>query len=208
MAALPYLPAQRPEPAEAGRRRRPALASLVTAALLALAVLVGGSAPASAHDELTGTTPAEGTSVSVLPPSLELNFSNVPSGLGAQVQVVDESGTDWADGAVQIVDRTATQALRTGAPAGEYTVNWRVVSSDSHPIEGSFVFTAQQGSTTVPDAAGTAAPVETQEDQASEIQTAGVSDFPWSIVLMIAALVAIAVALAVTARKRLGAGRQ
>ncbi|MHA7210916.1 copper resistance CopC family protein [Arthrobacter sp. MDT1-65] len=189
-------------------RRRPLrpVAAIVPAVLLALAVLLGAGGAANAHDDLSGTAPAEGATVEVLPPSLELTFSNVPSGIGAQVQVLDESGTDWADGPVAIVDRTATQPLRSGAPAGAFTVNWRVVSSDSHPIEGTFAFTAQQGSTTVPDAASTAGPVEA-EDITNETQTAGVSDFPWSIVLMIAALVAITVALAVTARRRLGAGK-
>ncbi|MHA7190167.1 copper resistance CopC family protein [Arthrobacter sp. MDT2-16] len=189
-------------------RRRPRVAAaVIPAVLLALAMLFGPAGAATAHDELTGTNPAEGATVEVLPPALELNFSNVPSGIGAQVQVLDESGTDWADGPVEIVDRTATQPLRPGAPAGGYTVNWRVVSSDSHPIEGTFAFRTQQGSTTVPDAATTAGPVDAQDAPANETQTAGVSDFPWSIVLMIAALVAIAVALAVTARKRLGAGK-
>ncbi|MDQ0736929.1 copper resistance CopC family protein [Arthrobacter agilis] len=207
MVASLLPPAQHPATPRLGRRPLPAAAGLVSAVLLALAMLLGAGGAASAHDELTGTDPAEGATVEVLPPALELDFSNVPSGIGAQVQVLDESGTDWADGPVAIVDRSATQPLRAGAPAGEYTVNWRVVSSDSHPIEGTFAFRTQQGSTTVPDAASTAGPVDTEEPPANETQTAGVSDFPWSIVLMIAALVVIAAALAVTARRRLGAGK-
>lgn len=191
-------------------RRRPfrPLAAIVPAVLLVLAVLLGTGGAANAHDELTGSNPAEGATVEVLPPTLELDFSNVPSGIGAQVQVLDEAGTDWADGPVSIVDRSASQPLRSGAPAGSYTVNWRVVSSDSHPIEGTFAFRTQQGSTTVPDAVSTAGPVDAQDAPDNETQAAGVSDFPWSIVLMIGALVVIAVALAVTARRRLGAGRQ
>ncbi|WP_104167213.1 copper resistance CopC family protein [Arthrobacter sp. SX1312] len=191
------------------RRRRAdrVLAALLPAVLLAFAVLLGAGGAATAHDELTGSNPAEGAVVDVLPPSLELSFSSVPSGIGAQIQVLDASGADWADGPAAIVDRSATQPLRPGAPAGEYTVNWRVVSADSHPIEGSFAFTTQEGGTTAPDTASTPGPMDVQDDQAEETQQAGVGDFPWSIVLMIAALVAIAVVLAVTARKRLGAGR-
>lgn len=208
MPALLQTPSLRPAtPSAVIDRPFRAVAAALTAVLLALATLLGTGGAASAHDELVSTTPAEGTTIDVLPPSLELAFSNVPSGIGAQVQVLDEAGEDWADGPVQIVDRTATQALRSGAPAGEYTVNWRVVSSDSHPIEGTFAFTTQQGGTTVPDAASTAGPVDTQEDPTNETQTAGISDFPWSIVLMITALVAIAVALALTARRRLGADK-
>lgn len=208
MAALTSLHEHHPMSTDGGRRRpAPTVAALLSAVLLALAMLLNAGGAASAHDELAGTNPAEGATVDVLPPSLELTFSNVPSGIGAQVQVLDEAGVDWADGPVAIVDRVANQPLRSGAPAGEYTVNWRVVSSDSHPIEGTFAFRTQQGSTTVPDSANTAAPLESQEDATNETQTAGVSDFPWSIVLMIAALLAIAVALAVTARKRLGGNR-
>lgn len=208
MAALPLPSTLLPATRLCGRRRRAlSFGALVPAVLLALALLLGAGGPAGAHDELTGTNPAEGATVDVLPPSLELGFSNVPSGIGAQVQVLDEAGADWADGPVSIVDRTATQPLRSGAPAGEYTVNWRVASSDSHPIEGTFAFTTLQGSSTVPDSVTTPGPVETQDAPANETQTAGVSDFPWSIVLMIAALVAIAVALAFTARKKLGADR-
>lgn len=208
MAAFPLPPAQHPVTAHGGRGR-PAVSAvtLVSAVLLALALLLGAGGVANAHDELAGSNPASGATIEVLPPSLELSFTNVPSGIGAQVQVLDASGTDWADGPVQIVDRTATQPLRPGAPAGDYTVNWRVVSSDSHPIEGTFVFTTQQGSTTVPDAATTQGPLDAEDAPAAETQTAGVSDFPWSILLMIAALVAITVALAVTARKRLAAGK-
>ena len=205
MTAFLLLPSRSAVPDRPRRRR--ALAALVPAVLLALAVLLGAGGAATAHDELTGSNPAEGAAVAVLPPSLELSFSSVPSGIGAQIQVLDESGADWADGPAEIVDRSATQPLRPGAPAGEYTVNWRVVSADSHPIEGSFAFTTQEGGTTAPDTASTAGPLEVQDDQTEETRQAAVSDFPWSIVLMIAALVAIAVVLAITARKRLGAGR-
>ncbi len=191
-----------------GRRRHPrTVAASVLSFLLATAMLLGTGAAAVAHDELTGTVPAEGATVEVLPPGVELSFTSVPSGIGAQVEVLDESGEDWAEGPVEIVDRTATQALRADAPAGEYTVSWRVVSSDSHPIEGIFSFTTQQGSAASLDSVSTAGPAEVQDDPVAGSQTAGVSDFPWSIVLMITALVVIVGVLAFTARKRLGGSR-
>ncbi|UUL77332.1 copper resistance protein CopC [Pseudarthrobacter sp. Fe7] len=58
------------------------------------------------------------------------------------VHVQDANGTDQADGAVSIVDNHVTQAVKAGAPGGKYTVTWRVASSDGHPIEGTFTFTA------------------------------------------------------------------
>ncbi len=171
--------------------------------LLVLFLLGLAAGPALAHDELSSSNPADNATLSAVPATVELTFSSVPSGIGATVQVLDAQGEDWADGPVRIVDNTAVQAVRAGAPAGAYTVNWRVVSSDSHPIEGVLEFSADAGAAAEPDAAGTAVPIAPGEDDEETAQTAGVSDFPWSIIVMIAVLLALAVALGVTARKRL-----
>ncbi|MBG6217830.1 methionine-rich copper-binding protein CopC [Arthrobacter sp. CAN_A6] len=198
-------------------RPTPALrnAALVLAAMAAMLLSLLTAAPASAHDELSGSNPPAGGAVDVLPATVELMFSQVPSGIGAEMQILDDSGTDWAEGAPQIVNASAQQAVRPGAPAGEYTVNWRVVSSDSHPIEGSFTFTAASGAAAAapgaaepdeavaPDAATTGVPLETAEADAPDTEAAGVSDFPWSIIVMIAVLLALAVGLGITARRRL-----
>ncbi|WP_081737706.1 copper resistance CopC family protein [Arthrobacter sp. H41] len=197
-------------PAHALRNAAVLLTAMVTMLLSLLT-----AAPALAHDDLASSNPPAGGTVDVLPATVELMFSEVPSGIGAEVQVLDDAGTDWAEGAPQIVNASAQQAVRPGAPAGEYTVNWRVVSSDSHPIEGSFTFTAASGAAAAPgvatapgeaaapDAATTGLPLETAEAESPDTETAGVSDFPWSIIVMIAVLLALAVGLGITARKRL-----
>lgn len=181
--------------------RVPAL--LAAMLLVVLMTALGSASTASAHDELVGSNPESGSSVEQLPGAIELTFSNVPSGIGSEVEVLDETGGNWAEGDVAIVDRVASQPLRAGAPAGEYTVNWRVVSSDSHPIEGTFTFTAAAGGTAQsPSAAvGTQGPIEIEEaEQAAQ------GDFPWSIVVMVVVLIGLAVFLAITARKRLRQG--
>ena len=193
-------------PARPARRTAAPFAALALALLILLGLAAG---PASAHDELSGSNPADNATVGVVPQSVELTFSSVPSGIGAQVEVLDDAGENWAEGPVKIIDDTALQALRPGAPAGAYTVNWRVVSSDSHPIEGVLKFTAETQAAGVPDAAGTAvpiAPAESDEAGSDEglTQSAGAGGFPWSITLMIVVLLALAVTLGVTARKRLG----
>ncbi|OMH32520.1 hypothetical protein BGP79_08635 [Tersicoccus sp. Bi-70] len=123
--------------------------------LLVLAVLGLGVPAAQAHDEITGTTPSNGATLATVPPSITLTFNETPEAIGAQVQIVDPAGTDQADGSVSITDATATQKIKVGAPAGAYTVHWRVVSSDSHPIEGTFTFTAKGGGTASTGATGT-----------------------------------------------------
>ncbi|GAA1110103.1 copper resistance CopC family protein [Arthrobacter flavus] len=182
----------------------PRVAALLAAMLLVALMTILGSAPAAnAHDEMTGSTPASGASVEMLPEVVELTFSNVPSGIGSEVEVLDANGENWAEGDVTIIDRVASQPLRSDAPAGEYTVNWRVVSSDSHPIEGTFAFTATAGGAAQAPGAvvGTQGPIEIEESE-----QAAQNDFPWSIVVMVVVLIALAVVLAATARKKLRQG--
>ncbi|GAA4049599.1 hypothetical protein GCM10023063_41610 [Arthrobacter methylotrophus] len=181
-----------------------------TAALFSAALF--SAAPAFAHDVAESTSPANGSTVASVPDSVSITFNNRPLLLGSQVQVKDASGQDWADGSVDIVDTVVSQKLRSGAPAGAFTVVWRVVSSDSHPIEGTFTFTAKSGSTTagggavgpapsveVPTA-GTAAPGSTTTP---ENTTDASQPFPWSIVAFAVVAAGLLVFLGVTARRRL-----
>lgn len=122
--------------------------------LLAAVLFTGlaGAPAAQAHDELTGSTPADGAVLAEAPDRVELTFSNNPAAIGSQVRVTGPDGTEWADGDVEVLNNVATQRLRTGMPDGEYTVQWRVVSSDAHPIEGGFGFTVGSGATSGPGA--------------------------------------------------------
>jgi hypothetical protein len=109
---------------------------------------------------------------------------------------------------VEIVDNVASQSLREGAPAGKYTVAWRVVSSDSHPIEGTFAFTATSGAAgstaAVPvPTAGTPRPGVTP---APEKVPDASEPFPWSVVVFAVVALGLLVTLGVLARRRLGVG--
>jgi methionine-rich copper-binding protein CopC len=189
------------------RHTRQLLSALFGTLIFAAAVLFA-AAPASAHDAAESSSPAQGATVATPPEKVSITFNKDPLGLGSQIQVKDAAGTNWADGPVEIVDNVASQKLRDGAPAGKFTVVWRVVSSDSHPIEGTFTFTAtagaagSAGTTTagqVPTA-GTAQPgtttAPTPAPDASE-------PFPWSLVLFAGTAVGILVVLGVLARRSL-----
>jgi methionine-rich copper-binding protein CopC len=195
-------------------RRRP-LNFLLGFLVLAAAVL-GLAGPAAAHDAAESSSPAQGASVPVPPEQVSVTFSNKPLGIGASVSVKDASGTEWADGQVQIVDNVASQKLRPGAPAGAYTVSWRVVSSDSHPIEGTFGFTAAAAAAgsapaTGPTAAATVPGMGTAEPGATaepSVPADSGEPFQWSIVVFAAVAVGLLVALAVIAKRRLSAGEE
>lgn len=181
---------------------RQLLSALLGAAVLA-SILFGGSGPAAAHDTAESSSPAAGATLAAPPEQVSVTFNRNPLAIGSQFLVNDAAGTNWADGAVQIVDNVASQKLRSGAPAGPYTVMWRVASSDAHPIEGSFTFTvtAGTGSTTAPvPTMGTAAPGSIA---APEKAPDASEPFPWSLVIFVGTAVGILVALALMARRRL-----
>lgn len=119
--------------------------------------LLVSSAPAQAHDYLESSDPANGSTVSAIPGKIELTFDHTPIAINSIVRVEDSTGIDQADGPVSIVDNQVSQAVKPGAPQGKYTVVWRVVSSDGHPIDGTFTFTAGG-----PNAAPAPAPTATQ----------------------------------------------
>jgi copper resistance protein C len=188
----------------------PSIRQMLTAVLAAItfAALLFAAAPASAHDAAEASSPSDGATVATPPAEVSITFNQAPLGLGSQVRVSDPAGTDWAEGKVEIVDNVATQKLREGAPAGKYTVQWRVVSADSHPIEGTFSFTATAGTAgAAPSTA--AAPVPTVGTPqpgltpAPEKAPDASEPFPWSLVVFAAVAVGLLVALGVLARRKL-----
>ncbi|NAZ83121.1 copper resistance protein CopC [Kineococcus sp. R8] len=142
------------------RRRLPttALAVLLGAGAgvgAGVAGVTAAAAPAAAHDRLQSTLPADGATLEVAPDRVELVMSSDPLGLGTQVQVTGPAGV-VSTGQAQVVDDTVTQALAADRPAGTYEVQWRITSSDGHPVSGSFRFT-----TTAAGAAPAATPTTT-----------------------------------------------
>lgn len=118
------------------------LLTVATAAFLMLPATA-----AQAHDTLESTDPANGSVLGAVPAQIGLTFDHTPLAIGSVIRVQDAAGTDRADGPVAIVDNHVTQAIKTGAPEGKYTVTWRVASADGHAIEGVFTFTAGTGGT-------------------------------------------------------------
>jgi copper transport protein len=85
--------------------------------------------------------PAQDAVVTPAPSEVVLAFSEpVETALGA-IRVFAPDGTRVDDGAISrpAANAVATQ-LGNGLTDGTYTVAWRVVSADSHPVHGAFVF--------------------------------------------------------------------
>jgi copper transport protein len=117
---------------------RRALRALVLAAAL-LALLPAGVA---AHAVLEQTQPTRGAALERAPERIALTFDEpVESSFGAlRVFAADGERVDDGD-----VERPAGDAIavriRPDVPDGAYTVTYRVVSADAHPVTGGYVFT-------------------------------------------------------------------
>ncbi|WP_344554047.1 FixH family protein [Kitasatospora saccharophila] len=124
-----------------GVRRR--LGALLAVLVAALGLVLGGATAASAHATLEGTDPERGSVVATAPAAVTLTFSEGVSLSTDSVRVLDPQGNAVDDGKPDHVDgraATARVALRSGLANGTYTVAWRAVSEDSHPVGGAFTF--------------------------------------------------------------------
>lgn len=110
------------------------------AVIAAVFVLLFGASSASAHDQLISTTPANKAQLSTAPSKLTLTFSSKLLDLGNEVVIADAKGANWSLGKSSLAGDTMSQPVKTGLPTGQYEARWRVVSSDGHPISGSFRF--------------------------------------------------------------------
>lgn len=121
--------------------RKAAVATLVIGALVLLPI-----PSATAHAELTSSTPSAGEALVDRPGEVSLTFSLDLVDAGAVVVVSDETGRDWVDGEPEVAGSVLTADLSPSLPEAEYEVRWRVVSSDGHSSDGTYSFTVGQPS--------------------------------------------------------------
>jgi methionine-rich copper-binding protein CopC len=201
--------------------KRSPLAALT--AILAALFVFGAATPALAHDALKSSNPAKGAKIKALD-EVKLEFSAkvrmpfvIVRGDG---DAQHQSGKPKVDGAV------VTQAVDGSLPDGKYTIAYRVVSSDGHPIEGEIPFRVEGAPTaspspseTQPTATASGAPDQAaapsasppagspaaQPVQAEEQSWAAAGEesaFPVWLIIVIGALVGIGIGFLLSARKK------
>lgn len=112
--------------------------------LLAGLLLLGAAPPATAHAALIGSDPRDGASLATAPQALSLTFSEAIQAGFSEVTVVGPGGRQWQSAEPSAGGAVVTVPVRPLGPAGEYTVGYRVLSADSHPVQGSISFTLTQ----------------------------------------------------------------
>ncbi|MFI1505239.1 copper resistance CopC/CopD family protein [Streptomyces sp. NPDC020597] len=132
----------------------------------AVLVLLGlGGGPASAHAALRGADPVDGSVVKTSPGSITLTFTESVGLLDDSFRVFDPDNKRVKTGAAGHADGradTARVTLPRKLGTGTFTVAWRVVSADSHPIAGAFTFSVGK-----PSAIPPALPSTSVEDPAT-----------------------------------------
>jgi copper transport protein len=124
----------------------------VVCALIAAGAMAVGATPAGAHASLVGSTPRAGGHVPTTAPSqvrrlssvVTLRFSESVRILArTDVTVVDRRGRRVDAGAPRTLaadPRAVVVPLPHALISDSYTVRYRVVSADSHAVDGAFVF--------------------------------------------------------------------
>jgi len=108
---------------------------------LVVALVMGLASPAGAHALLLRTDPSPQTTVKAAPRVVRLDFSEQVEVAFGAVRVFDVDGRRVDSGHVSRTggDREVDVAV-PGIKDGTYTVTWRVVSADGHPVHGGFGF--------------------------------------------------------------------
>lgn len=169
------------------RRTAPAVRAAAVATALAVGTLLVavGAVPASAHASLVRASPADQSSVPSAPAKVSLTFDEnirMPS----LILVYDADGASVVQGKTSVLDNIVS--TRVGATAtGDYTVVYRVVSVDGHPVSGRLVYRVGTGTP------GRGITGHTIANAAHDHENdAGSTGPPTRVVAMIAALALIA----------------
>jgi methionine-rich copper-binding protein CopC len=193
-----------------GARLTAALAVLLAFAvtLLGATVLTVASAgPAGAHDRLESSDPPADAELTAPPVEVVLSYSADILATGTQVVVTTPDGD--VDAEVTVDGPEVRAALPPDLPGGAYQVTWRVVSSDGHPIEGTFGFTVAEQPEPAPTAtdAGESEPAQATDDPSPAATVPGDaaagSGMPGLFALALIAIVAVAAAVIWRTRRNL-----
>ncbi|WP_245722326.1 copper resistance CopC/CopD family protein [Micromonospora matsumotoense] len=120
--------------------------------LALLSVPLAPATPAAAHAALVATSPVRDAVISAPPGEVVLVFSEAVSPVIGRVQVLGPDGRRVTVGEPVAQGATLRIPVRVpDRPLGTYLVSYRVISADSHPVAGSFAYSAGAPSATPPE---------------------------------------------------------
>lgn len=147
---------------------RARIVSVLLALVATVVGLLGLAAPASAHDQLLSSVPADAETLTEAPSDLVLTFSADIAAIGSEALVLAPDGSDVVAAPPVAQGTIVTVPLAAELASGTYQVTWRVTSSDGHPIDGTFTFTLDL---LQPTTAQPASPSSSPSAQASPVES-------------------------------------
>ena len=144
---------------------------LVLVTFLATTAILLGAAPAQAHNILVSSYPARGSSIGEIPKYVSVTFDKPVQDGFTELTVTGPGNTRWPTAAPVIDGNTVSATLDPLGPAGVYTIEYRIVSADGHPVSGSSNFTLT--------VAGSGKPATAQLQTATAPTTSGQSTNVW-----------------------------
>jgi len=121
--------------------RRTAARLGAAATVAALLVPALPPAPAFAHNQLTTAVPADGARLDVPPREVVLTFVEPLDPRYTQIVVTGADRVPVPAAAPAVSGTSGRLALTGDLADGGYTVAYRVVSQDGHPVQGAVTFT-------------------------------------------------------------------
>lgn len=122
--------------------------------LIAFFVLLTGAPAASAHAQLVGSSPQDGSSVSTAPRVVTLEFNEAVDPAFVEFTVLGpDRSSRWENGSAVASGSTVTAGLRPLGPSGTYLIKYRVLSADGHPVSGTVRFRMSTEGAGVPSTA-------------------------------------------------------
>jgi copper resistance protein C len=144
-------------------------------AILATMAVALVAVPARAHAELESSEPADGASLATAPAEITLTFGEELLAAGSAVTLTEvETGAALEAGPAEVTGDTVSVAWPESSPAGELRADYRVVSTDGHPVEGSITFTVEEA--VGPSAAVAVNPVAASADPTADTGSEPASD--------------------------------
>nr|WTA65212.1 copper resistance protein CopC [Micromonospora sp. NBC_00855] len=131
---------------------RPTAVRLGAAVLAVLVAVLIPASPAWAHNSLKTATPARDATLPSAPTAVTLEFMQRLDPAFTTIVLTDAAKRKLPTGAPVVTGAKSTVQVTDTLPNGTYTVAYRVVSVDGHPVQGSYPFT-------VADPTSSAAPV-------------------------------------------------
>jgi methionine-rich copper-binding protein CopC len=122
---------------------------LLASSLLALATAFVATPAAFAHDDVVSTYPSSGETVEAGLVGIEVLFSEdvmvSENNDGLEIRISDSQGNEQPVGCLSAAG-AGLYSTASLAAAGDYTVVWRSVGNDGHPLEGTFKFSITNSS--------------------------------------------------------------